>query len=87
MQTRLDITFAISTLAKYINNPIYEHLAAGKRVLRYLKGKLNLSIVFTGSDDDALRVEGFTDALYADNIDTARSTGGYLFKYVGSIIL
>ncbi|KAI0997286.1 Retrovirus-related Pol polyprotein from transposon TNT 1-94 [Podosphaera aphanis] len=44
MQTRPDIAFATSQLAKHMNNPTHEHLEAAKRVLRYLNGKPNYGV-------------------------------------------
>ena len=37
--TRPDITFAVSTLAKFSAKPAQRHWTAAKRVLRYLRGR------------------------------------------------
>lgn len=86
MQTRADIAYATSQLAKYMNNPTQQHLDAGKRVLRYLKGNPNFGILMTGSNTVSPHIEGYTDASYADDKDTAKSTGGYLFTCAGGLI-
>src|SRR5947207_7387465 len=44
--TRPDIMFAVSQLSSYNSNPCQRHLAAAKHVLRYLKGTINLGIVY-----------------------------------------
>ena len=86
MQTRADIAYATTQLAKYMNNPTQDHLNAAKRVLRYLKRTQNYGILMTGTDKETPHIEGFTDASYADDKDTAKSTGGYLFTCAGGLI-
>src|SRR5437667_5518481 len=44
--TRSDIMFAVSQLSSYNSNLCQRHLAATKHVLRYLKGIINLDIVY-----------------------------------------
>ena len=44
--TRPDIMYAVSQLSSYNSNPCQRHLAAAKHVLRYLKGIINLGIVY-----------------------------------------
>ena len=44
--TRSDIMYAVSQLSSYNSNPCQRHLAAAKHVLRYLKGTINLGIVY-----------------------------------------
>lgn len=34
--TRLDITFAVSLLARYMHNPTRKHIGIAKRILRYI---------------------------------------------------
>ncbi|KAI1001003.1 hypothetical protein K3495_g7192 [Podosphaera aphanis] len=86
IQTRADIAFATSQLAKYMNNPTQEHIDAAKRVLRHLKGKPNHGIMMTGTEDAFPHIEVFTDASYADDKETAKSSGGYLFTCAGGLI-
>lgn len=42
--TRPDITFAVNTVSRYLENPGKEHWSAVKRILRYLKGTLDLKL-------------------------------------------
>ena len=46
--TRPDIAYAISRLSGYTDNPAYEHWNALIRLLRYLKGTMNLGLTYTG---------------------------------------
>jgi hypothetical protein len=48
--TRPDIAFAVHHLAQFMAAPRTTHLAAVKRILRYLKGTLDLGFVFRPSN-------------------------------------
>jgi len=45
--TRPDIAQAVGVVAKFSSKPNEAHLTAAKRILRYLKGTLNLAINIT----------------------------------------
>jgi hypothetical protein len=85
---RPDISFAVSLLSRFGVNPTEEHLRVSKRVLRYLKGTAGMALTLgnfsIASVETAL--SGYCDADYAGDINTRRSTTGYLFKYMGSSI-
>jgi hypothetical protein len=50
---RLDCCFAVNQLARFMSNPGPSHVAAARRVLRYLAGNRSLSITYRGSGQDA----------------------------------
>lgn len=54
--TRADITYATHKLCQFTHNPSESHLNAAYRILRYLKGKPDLSIKFQASKDDQLNL-------------------------------
>jgi hypothetical protein len=60
-----------------------EHWNAAKGVLRYVAGTLDVGIVY-GSSQAGL--QGFCDADYAGDLDTRRSTTGYVFTLAGGAI-
>ena len=60
--------------------PTSTHLAAAKRVLRYIRGTLHHGIEFT---PDSLTLFAYTDADWAGDPDDRRSTSGFLI-YLGS---
>ena len=73
--TRPDIAQGVGALARYMSNPTTEHWQAAKYMLRYLAGTADFGITFglrTG-------LEAYCDADYAGDIDTRRSTTGYVF--------
>lgn len=58
IQTRPDICYAVTILSRYNHNPNAKHIAAVKRVLRYLKGTLDYGITYGTANG----LEGYTDA-------------------------
>ena len=57
--TRPDITFAVSTLSQFLENPGETHWEAVKRVFRYLSGTKALALTFGEERHDLV---GYTDA-------------------------
>uniref|UniRef100_A0A2N9J9M1 Integrase catalytic domain-containing protein n=1 Tax=Fagus sylvatica TaxID=28930 RepID=A0A2N9J9M1_FAGSY len=65
---------------QYMSTPTTIHLAAAKRILRYLRGTLNHGIAFSPGP---IQLSAYTDADWAGDPDDRRSTSGYLV-YLGS---
>lgn len=80
---RPDIGYALGVVFRFPTNPSKEHLAAGKQILKYLKGTSKLCLCFR-SDRHVL--QGFTNADLAGDIDTMKSTSGYLFTFSGGAV-
>ena len=76
--TRPDISWIVSKLAQYAQNPTEDHWTAVKHVLRYLKGTLDYSLSFTKSED-GLDLMGYCDADWAGSTEDRKSTSGYCF--------
>ena len=75
--SRPDIAVAVGTLAKYMSNPSEKHWSGIKRIFRYLQGTINYGLVFATDGQNLLR--GFSDADWAGDLDSRRSTSGYTF--------
>jgi hypothetical protein len=82
--TRPDIANSVGTVAKYCENPSEEHWVAAKRILRYLVTTKNMQLVFGGKGSAELI--GYADSNWAADIDTRRSTTGYVFMLNSSLI-
>ena len=82
--TRPDISQAVGVLARHMSNPGKEHWQAAKGVLRYLTSTKALGITFGGGMHSEL--ECYCDADYAGDINTRRSTTGYVFILNGGAI-
>lgn len=74
--TRPDISNAVSLISRYMDTPSEFHLAAAKRILRYLKGTSNFGILYKKDEKDLL---GYTDSDYAGDLNDRKSTSGYVF--------
>lgn len=85
--SRPDIAYAASILASHMQNPSPQHDLAADRVIRYLLGTATLALEYGGITEAVLNIfEGASDASFADDIDTRRSTGAKHFKmFNGSI--
>jgi len=73
--TRPDIMCAVGQLSQFNSNPSSKHLAAAKRVLRYLKGTSKLGIMYS---PPTTRLVGYSDADWAGDVNTRRSTTGFV---------
>jgi len=84
---RPDIAFAVSQLARFMTKPKQHHWTAAVHVLRYLKGTINLGIVFDGkTQQKANTIYGFADSDWAGEKDGAKSTSGYVFMLNGGAV-
>ena len=73
--TRLDISYAVQQICLYMHDPREPHLAALKRILRYLRGTPSLGLLIRPSASSELIV--YSDADWAGCPDTRKSTSGY----------
>ncbi|CAI7846695.1 unnamed protein product [Closterium sp. NIES-53] len=78
--TRPDLAYPLSILARYAapgrHRP--EHMAAAKRVLRYLCSTSGMGLVLGGRSPVVLT--GHADASWVDDLATQRSSQGYTFS-------
>lgn len=82
--TRPDITFAVSQVARFNHSPKQSHATAVKQILRYLKGTSSMGMIITpdGSYNLDLYVDGDYAGLYKSDPDhdptSAKSRMGYV---------
>ncbi|KAL0451679.1 UNVERIFIED_CONTAM: Retrovirus-related Pol polyprotein from transposon TNT 1-94 [Sesamum latifolium] len=81
--TTPDIAYAVSKLSRYTHNPNKEHWDALHRLLRYLKGTMNLCLHF---NKYPAVLKGFCDANWVTDNDEVSSTSGYVFTLGGGAI-
>lgn len=55
-------------------------------MLAYLKGSLALGLAFGMQHKDDNRLVGYSDSDYAGDLDSRRSTTGFVFKFRGSVL-
>ncbi|KAG8068948.1 hypothetical protein GUJ93_ZPchr0005g14512 [Zizania palustris] len=73
--TRPDISYAVQQICLHMHAPREPHLTALKRILRYVRGTLDLGLVIHRSPTTDL--VAYSDADWAGCPDTRRSTSGY----------
>lgn len=77
LATRFDLAFAVGYLSRFVANYNRAHVIAAKRVLRYLRGTAHYTILFTRGQ--RLVIEGYSDTDWGGDLDTRKSTTGYIF--------
>ncbi|KAE9565727.1 hypothetical protein PC116_g28540 [Phytophthora cactorum] len=82
--TRPDLAAAVGVLSQFAADPCPTHWQALKRVFRYIQGTKTHGIEFQGSCEDGL--QGYSDADWAGDIESRRSTSGYAFMMNGGCI-
>jgi hypothetical protein len=89
-QTRADISFTCSVLSRFLVNPSKHHMDAAKWLLRYIHGTIYLSVVYGGTAVDADvekgALHGYSDSDFAGDVESRKSTSGYVFLFAGGII-
>lgn len=75
--TRPDLQFAVSLLSRFMSKPTQLHLMAAKRVLRYLSGTMDFGIWYKRGGTGEVLV--YTDSDFAGDVDSRKSTSGYVF--------
>jgi hypothetical protein len=75
--TRPDLAFSVSIVSRYMSVPQQPHLDAVRHIFRYINNTKQYGILYPRSNTST--ITGFIDADWGADIETRRSTGGYLF--------
>jgi ATP-binding cassette subfamily B (MDR/TAP) protein 1 len=81
--TRPDIAHAVGMVSRFLSNPGKEHWEAVKWILRYLKGTSKTCLCYGGADPI---LEGYTDSDMAGDLDSRKSTSGFLYTFAGGAV-
>lgn len=81
--SRPDISFAVNIVSRVLEQPTTAHWQLVKRIFRYLKGTIDVGILYCGKDDV---FEAYSDADYAGDTETRKSTTGIVYKHAGAAI-
>ncbi|XP_067209204.1 uncharacterized protein [Linepithema humile] len=81
--TRPDISFSVSVLSQFLENPSEVHWKAAKRTLRYIAGTYNIEIEFNSS----ITLTAYSDADYGSCLDTRKSVSGVILTLNGGPII
>ncbi|KAL7294208.1 hypothetical protein TKK_0012227 [Trichogramma kaykai] len=77
--TRPDITIAVNRASRYLENTTKLHCNAVKHIFKYIKGTLEYGLIFKKENTNTLEV--YSDADYAGELETRKSTSDWLVKY------
>jgi hypothetical protein len=77
--TRLDIVYGVGLVSQYMETPMENHWLATKRILRYIKGTLNLGFFYAYGDE--AKLVGYSDGDCGCDQDEKKSTIGYAFYF------
>ncbi len=81
--TRPDIAQSVGVLGRFMQEPTDRHMTAAKHVLRYLAGTKEMGILF-GAGERGISV--YSDADWGGELDTRRSTTGYVVVMDGAAV-
>ena len=70
--SRPSICYSVGVCVRYQASPRVSHMNALKRIIKYVKGTLNLGLYYTKDINTSL--DGFCDADWAGSLDDRRST-------------
>jgi hypothetical protein len=79
--TRPNLAYSVKIVSRFIENPTTEHMSAVKKILRYVKGTINLGCTYK-KGKEGLILHGYSDSDMAGDVDDRKSTSGMVF-YLG----
>lgn len=86
IMTRPDVAYAAGRLSEFLQNPSPKHIAAIDRAIAYLCHTRYKALEFGGNDSDSRAFEASSDAAYADDPETRKSTQGFLIPFFGGAV-
>lgn len=69
-----------------MSDPGKQHRIALKSLLKYLKGSLNVGLLFKRNEEAELHVHAYVDSNHGGCLDLKRSTSGYIFTVYGGAV-
>lgn len=82
---RPDVAVSVSILGRRVSAPTDTDWKAAKRVVKYLKGTKNMQLVF--GLGEGWKLIGYSDADWAGDQESRRSTTGFVFLFGGGAIV
>lgn len=85
VHTRPDLAYSVGIMSRFMEKPTVMHQNAKKRILRYVKGTMNLGLRYMADEDNNV-VIGYSDSDLAGNVEDRKSTGSMVFYLNKSLI-
>ncbi|KAJ0169668.1 hypothetical protein K1T71_014853 [Dendrolimus kikuchii] len=86
LNSRPDITYAVSYLARFLDKPTASLWKAGKRILRYIRGTQDKGLIYKKCDKYCKQLIGYSDADWAADSTDRKSTSGCAVFYSGNLV-
>lgn len=83
VNTRPDIAASVAILAQKVERPTQEDWGELKRIVKYLKGTANLSLMIGNGKGGLV---GYADADWGEDRSDRKSIGGYVFMFNGNTV-
>ena len=74
---RPDLAFSVFVVSQYASKPNPSYWQAMKHIFQYICNALSLQLIYHGA---LFNLQEYTDADWAGDCDTCRSTSGYIFN-------
>ncbi|CAI8616855.1 unnamed protein product [Vicia faba] len=79
-RSRSDLAYNAGMMSRFMEKSKVSHLAATKRILRYLKGTLDYDILFPANDKGKeCKLMGYTKSIWCSDAKDIKSTTDYVF--------
>ncbi|KAL4590404.1 hypothetical protein LXL04_003333 [Taraxacum kok-saghyz] len=82
--TRPDVSYALSMVSRYQENPGLSHWTAVKNILKYLRNTKEMLLVYGGEQE--LKVRGYSDASFQTDRDDSKSQSGWEATWIKNFI-
>nr|GEX72333.1 hypothetical protein [Tanacetum cinerariifolium] len=82
---RLDISFVVRIVSRFMEKPTVKHLQAMKRILRYVNRTLGYALKYSKGRKD-ITLTGYTNSDLANDVNDKKSTGGMAFYLNGNLV-
>ncbi|MBW0505654.1 hypothetical protein O181_045369 [Austropuccinia psidii MF-1] len=83
--TRPDLSFSVSTLSQYLEQPGIKHWQAFLHVLKYLRGSISIGLCYPVDKNNG--ITAYSDTDWGNFRITRRSTTGYLARFHNFLVL
>jgi hypothetical protein len=86
LNTHPDLVFDVGYVSHFLEEPREDHLAAVKKILRYVAGTCNWGLWFSRKKGNQTLLTGFSDTDFAGDVDARNSTTRVIFFLANSPI-
>jgi hypothetical protein len=84
VNSRPDLAYSVGYISRFMEAPTTEHLAAVKRVLRYVAGTIQFGCCY--QRNQKAQLTGYSDSDLAGDVDTRKSTTGVIYFLGNNVI-